>query len=36
MSLHRSRLAQHPACSTLADVQFFLDAIHRFTPTRRA
>jgi hypothetical protein len=36
MPLHRSGLAQHPACSAFADVQFFLDVIYRFTPTRRA
>src|SRR5271155_599743 len=36
MPLRPSGLAQHSACSAFANVQFFLDAIHRFTPTRRA
>jgi hypothetical protein len=36
MPLHRSGLAQHPACPPFAHAQFFLNAIDRFTPTSRA
>jgi hypothetical protein len=36
MPLHRPGLAQHPACPAFTHAQFFLDVIHRFTPTRRA
>jgi hypothetical protein len=36
MPLYRSGLAQHPACSAFADVQFRLNVIDRFTPPRWA